>query len=233
MVSLKRHQSNTLMTVKPLLQFSALIVSLEHQQQAQTVERVIGFSILRERLHTESQRNSVKTGESKQLETSAMLGWFQQAGGGIHVWNVMSGDTHIDSVSWVLPDVHFLSTIMDDDQVCVYVWERPDEYEYEFILHACLSTRTTWHLSVQWGIWCLRACRCSVRCSCDAAIIPFSWCGNLKSWTGSLMSVLQRGCFLLKTPLHLENLSRWLVEVTVLPGPLLPICFCVYVFVCV
>lgn len=124
MVSLKRHQSNTLMTVKPLLQFSALIVSLEHQQQAQTVERVIGFSILRERLHTKSQRSSVRTGESKQLETSAMLGWFQQAGGGIHVWNVMSGDTHIDSVSWVLPDVHFLSTIMDDDQVCVYVCER-------------------------------------------------------------------------------------------------------------
>lgn len=74
MVSLNRHQSNTLMTVKPLLQFSALIVSLEHQQQAQTVERVIGFSILRERLHTKSQRSSVRTGESKQLETSAMLG---------------------------------------------------------------------------------------------------------------------------------------------------------------
>lgn len=49
--------------------------------------------------------------------------------------------------------------------------------------------------------------------------------------TGPSASLLHKGNFLLRMPLHLENVSHWLVEVTVLPGPLLPICFCVYVFV--
>lgn len=147
---------------------------------------------------------------------------------------------------WMVPHVNFLLALMDclkkakkkkttTEHYVWWAWDWESERAkgiwmavYFCILHACLSTRTTRHLAMRRGIWCLSAHRCGVcsersgvgseGCVCVSVckIEELSWALNFPH-----------------LPLHLENLSHWLLEVTVLPGPHLPICFCVYVFVCV
>lgn len=116
---------------------------------------------------------------------------------------------------------------------CVQENRQIQMWVHSCLLHTHLSTRTTWHLPMQWGIWCVRSPRCSIRCvwlytgfiQNQRAV----WCDGNCVWDRELVfGLLSPGL-----PSVLRILSDWLMEVTVLPRPVLPICFCLYAFACV
>lgn len=132
--------------------------------------------------------------------------------------------------------------VLTEEAVCMWVREQNKMNEFlsaSFTLVClqgqpdtcqCNEASGVWvHAGVVLGVWVPEHWYYPNECSGGEG----SWyvCVRLRGWTGPINSLLHRGCFLLRIPLHLENLSHWLVEVSVLPGPLLPICFCVYVFV--
>lgn len=110
--------------------------------------------------------NGVRTGDSMQLETSALLGSFQWAWGGIHVCNVMPGDTDGESL---LLSATRCALPLDCNQwrwsVCMRVCAREQKNMNVSLLPP--PSRSSVYKDNLTPADVMSACRCSVRWVCD------------------------------------------------------------------
>lgn len=115
--------------------------------------------------------------------------------GGMHVWNVTPGDTDGDSLllsatGCALPLNYNRWRWRASVHVCEGGW-RIWMWEYSCLLHAHLSTRTTWHLPMQWRMWDSSVHRCNV--GLNTAVIQNQcarhnpmWCVCMFAWDWGL-----------------------------------------------
>ena len=121
-----------------LLYGSCLLVSLRRRHNLLTVHRLTHWNIFNNSAYVSSEAlksslDSWHTGKKTWhalfslrenprgniiYRRSVLIGGLQWAGEEICVWNVKTGDTNSNNISWVLPDVLFLLTIMDGNKVC-------------------------------------------------------------------------------------------------------------------